>query len=78
MPVISPNKLCPGLPLAASLALLMLGVAEAPAGSPSRYESFVRGAYLPYPNAPAPDGDIARVPRLRISFGARKIGRAHV
>jgi hypothetical protein len=69
MPVISASKLSPGLPFAVSLALLMLGVAEAAAGSPSRYEAFHRGAYLPYLNAPT--GDIARVPRLRISFGAR-------
>jgi hypothetical protein len=71
MPVISLNQRCPGLPLAASLALLLLGAAQASGGSPSRYEAFRRGAYLPYLNAPAPDGDIARVPRLRISFGAR-------
>jgi hypothetical protein len=71
MPVISLNTRRPGLPFATSIALLVLGVAEAPGGSPSRYEAFRRGAYLPYLNAPAPDGDITRVPRLRISFGAR-------
>jgi predicted aspartyl protease len=49
----------------------VLGVAEAAGGSPNRYEAFRRGAYLPYLNAPAPDGDMTRVPRLRISFGAR-------
>src|SRR5262249_12972931 len=65
------NQRCPHLSLATSLALLMLGVAEAPGGSPNRYEAFRRGAYLPYLNAASPDGDIMRVPRLRISFGAR-------
>jgi hypothetical protein len=71
MPVIFLNTRLPALPFATSIALLMLGVAQAPAGSPSRYEAFRRGAYLPYLNAPTPDGDITRVPRLRISFGAR-------
>jgi hypothetical protein len=60
--------------VATALALLMLGVAPAPAGSPGRYEEYRRGVYLPYVNAPGPRDDITTLPRLRISFGKRSYG----
>ena len=59
---------------ATAIALLMLGVAPAPAGSPGQYEGYRDSAYLPYLNAPAPLDDITEVPRLRISFGTRSYG----
>jgi hypothetical protein len=54
-----------------TIALLVLGLVPAAAGSSGRYEDYRDSAYLPYLNAPGPLDDITEVPRLRISFGKR-------
>jgi hypothetical protein len=64
----------PVLQAARAIALLMLGLAPAPAGSPGQYEDYRDSAYLPYLNAPAPLDNITEVPRLRISFGGHSYG----
>src|SRR5262252_6509155 len=58
------------LPTALSIGLL-LGAVPASAGSPSRYQDYDQGAYLPYVNAPGPSADIVASPLLRVSFGGR-------
>src|SRR5262249_51518158 len=60
----------PILPTALSIGLL-LGAVPASAGSPSRYQQYDQGAYLPYVNAPGPSADIVASPLLRVSFGGR-------
>ena len=65
--------LAPILPTALSIGLLLGGV-PASAGSPSRYQQYDQGAYLPYVNAPGPSADIIASPLLRISFGGRSYG----
>src|SRR5262245_31371527 len=62
--------LAPILPAALSIGLL-LGAVPASAGSPSRYQEYDQGAYLPYVNAPGPSDDIIASPLLRVSFGGR-------
>jgi len=62
--------LAPILPTALSIGLL-LGAVPASAGSPSRYQEYDQGAYLPYVNAPGPSADIIASPLLRVSFGGR-------
>ena len=62
--------LAPVLPTALSIGLL-LGAVPAAAGSPSRYQEYDQGAYLPYVNAPGPSVDIIASPLLRVSFGGR-------
>jgi len=54
--------------------LLTLGVAPLHAGSPGRYDDYRRGVFLPYLDAPGVNDDIAALPHLRISFGARSYG----
>jgi len=61
------------LPTALSIGLL-LGAVPAAAGSPSRYQEYDQGAYLPYVNAPGPSADIIASPLLRVSFGGRSYG----
>src|SRR5262249_51424298 len=56
----------PILPAALRIGLL-LGAVPASAGSPSRYQEYDQGAYLPYVNAPGPSAS----PLLRVSFGGR-------
>jgi hypothetical protein len=64
-----------GIPLVIRAAMIvLLGIVPALAGSPSRYDDYNQGAYLPYVNAPGPDEDITALPRLRISFGGRSSG----
>src|SRR5262245_55715862 len=53
---------------------LALGVAPLWAGSPGRYDDYRQGVYLPYLDAPGVNDDIATLPHLRISFGARSYG----
>jgi hypothetical protein len=54
--------------------LLAFGAAPLRAGSPSRYDEYRNGIFLPYLNAPGPSDDIATLPHLRISFGERSYG----
>src|SRR5262249_62155735 len=60
--------LAPILPAALSIGLLLAAV-PASAASPSRYQEYDQGAYLPYVNAPGPSADIIASPLLRVSFG---------
>jgi hypothetical protein len=62
------------VPALVAVMLLALDIATLRAGSPGRYDDYRRGVFLPYLDAPGANNDIASLPRLRISFGARSYG----
>lgn len=68
------TAMAPGVAALVAVMLLALGVAPLWAGASGRYDGYRRGVYLPYLDAPGPNGDIATLPHLRISFGARSYG----